>query len=251
MQLAQAVPDELVGDVALELDDEAVVAERLLGRPRLDAGQVDVARRKLAEDLVAGFPAGPRAGSRRSSCGRDPSAPGRRPARRARSGSGCPRGPRSRGRGRRGRRASRRAAARPRRSSASRSSATRRARVGGRVRRARSRVRRGVVRGSARHCAVACGEREHARDRQPRLAPASASRSRWTSRTTSRWMSRSTSKTSWSSVSVDRAFDRVLERHERRVDLAGRDRARWRRGSSATGRARARRDRARRRAPPR
>ena len=41
---AQAVGDELVGDVALEVDEEAVVAEALLRRPALELGEVDRAR---------------------------------------------------------------------------------------------------------------------------------------------------------------------------------------------------------------
>ena len=44
------VGHDLVGDVALAVDEEAVVAEALLGRPRLELGEVDRARRELLED---------------------------------------------------------------------------------------------------------------------------------------------------------------------------------------------------------
>ena len=86
----EAVPDDLVGDVALDLDDEAVVAECLLGRPRLDARQVDACGPRTGRGCRAGCRDGPPAGSRRSSCGRGPSAAGRRPGRRARSGCSLP-----------------------------------------------------------------------------------------------------------------------------------------------------------------
>ena len=52
VQLLEAVADDLVGDVALEVDDEAVVAEPLLGRTGLELGEVEAAGRELAEDLV-------------------------------------------------------------------------------------------------------------------------------------------------------------------------------------------------------
>ena len=52
VQIAEAVADELVAEVTLELDDEAVVAETLARRPRFDPREVDVARRERAEDLI-------------------------------------------------------------------------------------------------------------------------------------------------------------------------------------------------------
>src|SRR5580658_8543993 len=52
VQLPQAVADDLVGHVAVEVDDEAVGAEGLLCRPRLELGEVDAPRGELAEDLV-------------------------------------------------------------------------------------------------------------------------------------------------------------------------------------------------------
>ena len=49
-QVAQAVGHELVAEVALEVDDEAVVAEALLGGPGLELGEVDGPGRELLED---------------------------------------------------------------------------------------------------------------------------------------------------------------------------------------------------------
>ncbi len=49
-QVPQAVGDELVGDVAFEVDEEAVVAEAPLRRPRLELREVDGTRRELLED---------------------------------------------------------------------------------------------------------------------------------------------------------------------------------------------------------
>lgn len=43
MEVAEAVGDHLVVDVAVDVDDEAVIAEALFGRPRLQFGQVQVA----------------------------------------------------------------------------------------------------------------------------------------------------------------------------------------------------------------
>ena len=82
VEVAQAVADHRVGDVALEVDDEAVVAECLLGRPRLELAQVDVAGRELAEDGVEAARDGRRSGSRRCWSGR------------GRWGPGSPTGPR-------------------------------------------------------------------------------------------------------------------------------------------------------------
>jgi len=52
VQLFQAVAHHLVTQVALELDDKAVVAEAELGRARLDLGEVQVPGGELAEDLM-------------------------------------------------------------------------------------------------------------------------------------------------------------------------------------------------------
>ena len=81
MEVAQAVGHHLVAHVAREVDHEAVVAETLLGRARLELGQVDVARRELAEDAVQAARGGRPAGSTRcSSCrGRWAWAPGSGP----------------------------------------------------------------------------------------------------------------------------------------------------------------------------
>ena len=49
-QVAEAVGDELVVEMALEVDEEAVVAEVALGRPRLELGDVDGPGRELLED---------------------------------------------------------------------------------------------------------------------------------------------------------------------------------------------------------
>ncbi len=49
-EVAQAVGDELVVEVAFEVDEEAVVAEVALGGPRLELGDVDRARRELLQD---------------------------------------------------------------------------------------------------------------------------------------------------------------------------------------------------------
>src|SRR4051812_49884504 len=49
---SQAVGHHLVVDVALQVDDEAVLAQAGLGRPRLQLGQIDVAGRELPEDGV-------------------------------------------------------------------------------------------------------------------------------------------------------------------------------------------------------
>ena len=55
-EVAQPVGDQLVGDVALDVDEEAVVAEAALGRARLELRQVDRARRELLEDARAANP---------------------------------------------------------------------------------------------------------------------------------------------------------------------------------------------------
>ena len=52
MQLLQAVADDLVAQVAFELDDKAVVTETELGRARLDLGEVQVPGGELPENLV-------------------------------------------------------------------------------------------------------------------------------------------------------------------------------------------------------
>ena len=49
-EVAQRVGDHLVGDVTFAVDEEAVVAESLLGRARLELGEVHVAGRELLED---------------------------------------------------------------------------------------------------------------------------------------------------------------------------------------------------------
>ena len=49
-QVAEAVGDELVVEMALEVDEEAVVAEVALGRARLELGDVDGPGRELLED---------------------------------------------------------------------------------------------------------------------------------------------------------------------------------------------------------
>ena len=105
-EVAEAVGDELVGDVAFEVDEEAVVAEALLGRPRLELGEVDRTRRELLQDREQRAGSVLRAGSTRSTSCRGPTAPGCR-GRRSRSGSGSRGGPRCRERGSRARRASR------------------------------------------------------------------------------------------------------------------------------------------------
>ena len=56
VQVPEAVGDDLVADVAGEIDDEAVVAQALLGRAGLELGQVDVARRELSRGCRAGCP---------------------------------------------------------------------------------------------------------------------------------------------------------------------------------------------------
>ena len=50
-QVAQAVEDDFVVDVAFEVDDEAVVPETGLGRAALELGQVDVAGAELADRI--------------------------------------------------------------------------------------------------------------------------------------------------------------------------------------------------------
>ena len=51
VEVAQSVGEELVGDVSVGVDDEAVVAEpAVLGRPRQQVRQVDAARRELLQD---------------------------------------------------------------------------------------------------------------------------------------------------------------------------------------------------------
>jgi hypothetical protein len=52
VKVSQAVGDDLVGDVTLEVDDEAVVPETPLGWPRLQLRQVDVTGRELPDDRV-------------------------------------------------------------------------------------------------------------------------------------------------------------------------------------------------------
>src|SRR5205085_3823008 len=52
VEIAEAVGDDFVVDVALEVDDEAVLPQRLLGGPRRQPREVDVAGRELAEDGV-------------------------------------------------------------------------------------------------------------------------------------------------------------------------------------------------------
>ena len=49
-EVAEAVGDELVVEVAFEVDEEAVVAEVALRRARLELGDVDGARRELLQD---------------------------------------------------------------------------------------------------------------------------------------------------------------------------------------------------------
>ena len=49
-EVAQRVGDQLVGDVAFAVDEEAVVAEAALRRPRLELREVDRTRRELLED---------------------------------------------------------------------------------------------------------------------------------------------------------------------------------------------------------
>ena len=125
---------QLVGDVALEVDDEAVVAEApaLVGRLSSFV-EVDAPGRELLQDrdeaarLVGALEHDDRglvvAGRRRA----------RRPGRRPRSGSGCRGGPRCRRPAPRGRRARRRARARWRPTPARRLLAHEPRRLGGRV----------------------------------------------------------------------------------------------------------------------
>ena len=74
MKDAEAVGHDFVGEVALEVDQKAVVTEAPLGGPRLELGQVDAAGRELARGCRAGCRGGPRAGSTRCSSCRGPSA---------------------------------------------------------------------------------------------------------------------------------------------------------------------------------
>ncbi len=108
LQVAQAVGDELVVDVALEVDQEAVVAEAPLGGAGLELGQVDGPRRELLEDGEQAARARRPAGTRRSRSCRDRSAPGCRPGPPPRSGSRSRGGPRCRRPARRARRPRRR-----------------------------------------------------------------------------------------------------------------------------------------------
>src|ERR1700722_4200472 len=52
MEIPEAIGNHLVADVALEVDDEAIITQSALGRARLQLGQIDVAGRELAEDAM-------------------------------------------------------------------------------------------------------------------------------------------------------------------------------------------------------
>ena len=49
MEISEAVRHDLVADMARQVDDEAILAERFLRGARLELAQVDVARRELPE----------------------------------------------------------------------------------------------------------------------------------------------------------------------------------------------------------
>ena len=183
--------------MTLDVDEEAVVAEAALGRPRLELREVDRAGRELLEDreqrtrAVLALEADDR---RLVVTGRR----GDARARRARSGSGSRGGPRSRSRARRGRTARPRARcrSRPGRSASTsrprtppRQSSTTRA---CRPRAASWRASRGTARahaGTTRRSA-----------RRPSATPGWAHRLSDTGRSISRWISSSLSKASVSSV---------------------------------------------------
>ena len=99
VQVPQAVGHYLVGHVALEVDDEAVLAELPFGRPGLQLHQVEVPGRELAEDPVQAPGMVARLKAHDAGLvvpGRRRDAP-RRAGRPARSGWSCRPGPRSRG----------------------------------------------------------------------------------------------------------------------------------------------------------
>ena len=73
-RLRSASANDLVGDVAFAVDEEAVVAEPALGRPRLELREVDRRGPRTPAGSAAANRAGPRAGSRRSTSCRGPSA---------------------------------------------------------------------------------------------------------------------------------------------------------------------------------
>ena len=154
-EAAKSVGYRAVVDLALHVDEEDVVAQPPLGRPRLDLGEVDVPERELLQDqqqrsrLVFGDLADHRGLVRaRTSPAARAAWPGRR------SGSRCPRGPRCRPRGPRSRTLS--AAAVPMAAQGSVRLATRLHRAGGGVGGLDSRPGR-LLAQPVRHCALACG----------------------------------------------------------------------------------------------
>src|SRR6202034_2973397 len=52
MEVSEAIRHHLVADMAGQVDDEAILAERPLRGAGLELGQVDVTRRELPEDAV-------------------------------------------------------------------------------------------------------------------------------------------------------------------------------------------------------
>ena len=205
VQVPQAVGHHLVGHVALEVDDEAVLAQLLLGRPGLQLHQVEVPGRELAQDPVQA----PRVVGRLEAHHARLVVPRRRrdarlvAGRRARSGWRCRRGPRSGGRAPPARTARRPGRCRWRRCPAAPPSADQADRLGGRVAATSSTSGRLAVEpGPA--LAGGVGERHHPLDVGHTGRPGGASRFWVTGRTTSPTIIRSRSNTSWS-----RAIDTV------------------------------------------
>ena len=217
-EVPEAVGHELVGHVALEVDDEAVVAEGLLGGAGLELGEVDRPGRELLEDRQEGARPGRPAGTPRSSSCRGRSAAGSRLGPPPRSGSGCPGGRRCRRPARRGRRSWRRARGRRRRS-------------GRRPQRPRSGPPRrwswrppprrpGSSRANqARHWPAATGK-VRTRRTSASPTPGGAIRLSWMPRTTSRWMRRSCSRARASMVTVTVPSIEFSMPHEAEVELA-------------------------------
>ena len=170
----------------LEVDDEAVVAQSLLGRSRLELGQVDVARGELAQDAVqaAGMVRPLEAHDARLVVARSAWAPGARPP--ARSGSGCRGGPRRPRPGSRGRSARRPGAGRWPRPRSSRSSPSTRAASAVELA-ARCSASGSVLARYFWHWARAWGY-EDTVVTSASATPGRAMRCRWMSMTTSRWM---------------------------------------------------------------
>ena len=202
LQVAQAVGHQLVGQVALEVDDEAVVAEALLGGPGLELVEVDGPGGELLEDGEQRAGRGRPAGRRRSRSCRGRWAAGTPPRGRRATKRVCSRGgPRCRGPAPRGRRAWRPAGADGRRGRSS---------LLGQTSRAASAVELAATISDAGQVVGQPGRgtgrwrpgSEHDRSMSAKPTPGGARGLSWMPRTTSRWMSRSCSKARASMVTL-------------------------------------------------